>query len=225
MGAWSFLELHYQRPPIPVSIPSDPDNNGGVAQGSKTARGNRNDILMRPGMNTKRPRNNRNNQRRGSGQGGGGGRSNSFDSNGPDVKIRGNPRRALLSRLQRDQCPAATAAATPAEPASAPGWPGRAKSARQRCRRRCRGSTSGSRGGEERTRRRCAERSGQRAPARHRIARRVSRLYRYKRFITGGATLRTAIAAPIYSLVSSPVAHSRAETAAKPLNQRVPRQS
>jgi hypothetical protein len=42
-------------------------------------------------MNTKRPRNNRNNQRRGSGQGGGGGRSNSFDSNGPDVKIRGNP--------------------------------------------------------------------------------------------------------------------------------------
>ncbi len=42
-------------------------------------------------MNTKRPRNNRNNQRRGSGQGGGGGRPNSFDSNGPDVKIRGNP--------------------------------------------------------------------------------------------------------------------------------------
>ena len=42
-------------------------------------------------MNTKRPRNNRNNQRRGGGQGGGSGRPNSFDSNGPDVKIRGNP--------------------------------------------------------------------------------------------------------------------------------------
>ena len=42
-------------------------------------------------MNTKRPRNNRNNQRRGVGQGGGSGRPNSFDSNGPDVKIRGNP--------------------------------------------------------------------------------------------------------------------------------------
>ena len=43
-------------------------------------------------MNTKRPRNNRNNQRRGSSQGGGGGgRPNSYDSNGPDVKIRGNP--------------------------------------------------------------------------------------------------------------------------------------
>ena len=40
-------------------------------------------------MNSKRPRNYRNNQRRGSGQGGG--RPNSFDSNGPDVKIRGNP--------------------------------------------------------------------------------------------------------------------------------------
>lgn len=40
-------------------------------------------------MNSKRPRNHRNNQRRGSGQGGG--RPNSFDSNGPDVKIRGNP--------------------------------------------------------------------------------------------------------------------------------------
>ena len=40
-------------------------------------------------MNSKRPRNHRNNARRGgSGQGG---RSGTFDSNGPDVKIRGNP--------------------------------------------------------------------------------------------------------------------------------------
>ena len=42
---------------------------------------------MRPGLNAKRPRNNRNNARRGPTQG----RPHTFDSNGPDVKIRGNP--------------------------------------------------------------------------------------------------------------------------------------
>ena len=41
-------------------------------------------------MNSKRPRNNRNNQRRGSGQGGGR-QSHTLDSNGPGMKIRGNP--------------------------------------------------------------------------------------------------------------------------------------
>ena len=41
-------------------------------------------------MNSKRPRNNRNNPRRGSGQGGGR-QSHTFDSNGPGMKIRGNP--------------------------------------------------------------------------------------------------------------------------------------
>ncbi len=44
---------------------------------------------MRPGLNSKRPRTHRGNARRGgSGQGG---RSHTYDSNGPDVKIRGNP--------------------------------------------------------------------------------------------------------------------------------------
>lgn len=46
---------------------------------------------MRPGPNSKRPRNHRNNARRGGGGGGQGGRSGTYDSNGPDVKIRGNP--------------------------------------------------------------------------------------------------------------------------------------
>ncbi len=41
-------------------------------------------------MNSKRPRNNRNNARRGSGQGGGR-QSHTLDSNGPGMKIRGNP--------------------------------------------------------------------------------------------------------------------------------------
>ncbi len=41
-------------------------------------------------MNNKRPRNNRNNPRRGSGQGGGR-QNHSLDSNGPGMKIRGNP--------------------------------------------------------------------------------------------------------------------------------------
>ncbi len=41
---------------------------------------------MRSGLNAKRPRGNRSNIRRGPGQH----RSNSFDSNGPDVKVRGN---------------------------------------------------------------------------------------------------------------------------------------
>ena len=40
-------------------------------------------------MNSKRPRNNRNSPRRGSGQGGR--QSHSLDSNGPGMKIRGNP--------------------------------------------------------------------------------------------------------------------------------------
>ena len=40
-------------------------------------------------MNSKRPRNNRNNPRRGSGQGGR--QSHTLDSNGPGMKIRGNP--------------------------------------------------------------------------------------------------------------------------------------
>jgi len=44
---------------------------------------------MRPGINSKRPRNNRNNQRRGSGQGGR--QSHTLDSTGPGMKIRGNP--------------------------------------------------------------------------------------------------------------------------------------
>ena len=44
---------------------------------------------MRPGLNSKRPRNHRSNPRRGGfGQGG---RSGTYDSNGPDIKIRGNP--------------------------------------------------------------------------------------------------------------------------------------
>ncbi len=41
-------------------------------------------------MNSKRPRNNRNNQRRGGSQGGGR-QSNTLESNGPVMKIRGNP--------------------------------------------------------------------------------------------------------------------------------------
>ena len=41
-------------------------------------------------MNSKRPRNNRNNPRRNSGQGGGR-QFHSLDSNGPGMKIRGNP--------------------------------------------------------------------------------------------------------------------------------------
>ncbi len=41
-------------------------------------------------MNSKRPRNNRYNARRGSGQGGGR-QSHTLDSNGPGMKIRGNP--------------------------------------------------------------------------------------------------------------------------------------
>jgi len=41
---------------------------------------------MRPGGSGKRARNNRNHARRG---GGGGGRNQSYDSNGPDVKVRG----------------------------------------------------------------------------------------------------------------------------------------
>lgn len=48
---------------------------------------------MRPGGPGKRARNNRNHQqRRGSGGGGGGGgnRNQSFDSNGPEVKVRGS---------------------------------------------------------------------------------------------------------------------------------------
>ncbi len=50
----------------------------------------RNDAIMRPGMNSKRPRSNRNNARRGSGQGGGR-QSHTLDSTGPGMKIRGNP--------------------------------------------------------------------------------------------------------------------------------------
>lgn len=42
---------------------------------------------MRPGGSGKRARNNRNHSRRG---GGGGNRNQSFDSNGPDVKVRGS---------------------------------------------------------------------------------------------------------------------------------------
>ncbi len=42
---------------------------------------------MRPGLNSKRPRNNRNNMRRGPGNHN---RSQNFDSNGPDVKVRGS---------------------------------------------------------------------------------------------------------------------------------------
>jgi Domain of unknown function (DUF4167) len=46
---------------------------------------------MRPGGPGKRARNNRNHQqRRGSGGGGGGNRNQSFDSNGPEVKVRGS---------------------------------------------------------------------------------------------------------------------------------------
>lgn len=41
---------------------------------------------MRPGFHSKRPRSNRSNPRRGPSNN----RSNSFDSNGPDVKVRGN---------------------------------------------------------------------------------------------------------------------------------------
>lgn len=41
---------------------------------------------MRSGFNSKRPRNNRNNMRRGGSQN----RSQTFDSNGPDVKLRGS---------------------------------------------------------------------------------------------------------------------------------------
>ncbi len=41
---------------------------------------------MRPGYHSKRPRNNRSNPRRGPSNN----RSNSIDSNGPDVKVRGN---------------------------------------------------------------------------------------------------------------------------------------
>lgn len=43
---------------------------------------------MRPGGSGKRARNNRNHSRRGGG--GGGNRNQSFDSNGPDVKVRGS---------------------------------------------------------------------------------------------------------------------------------------
>lgn len=42
---------------------------------------------MRSGLNTKRPRNNRNNLRRGPGHHGG---PRTLDSNGPDIKIRGS---------------------------------------------------------------------------------------------------------------------------------------
>ena len=42
---------------------------------------------MRSGLNSKRPRNNRNNMRRG---GGSQNRSHTFDSSGPDVKLRGS---------------------------------------------------------------------------------------------------------------------------------------
>ena len=46
---------------------------------------------MRPGGSGKRARNNRNHVRRGGGGGGGGGnRNQSFDSNGPEVKVRGS---------------------------------------------------------------------------------------------------------------------------------------
>lgn len=41
---------------------------------------------MRPGLNSKRPRNHRPNTRRGPSHG----RSQSLDSNGPDIKVRGN---------------------------------------------------------------------------------------------------------------------------------------
>ena len=55
-------------------------------------------------MNSKRPRNNRNNQRRGSGGQGGNRQPHSLDSNGPDVKIRGNPNQIFekYSTLSRD---------------------------------------------------------------------------------------------------------------------------
>ncbi len=42
-------------------------------------------------MNNKRPRNNRNNSRRGGGGQGGGRQSHTLESNGPGMKIRGNP--------------------------------------------------------------------------------------------------------------------------------------
>ena len=42
-------------------------------------------------MNNKRPRNNRNNSRRGGGGQGGGRQSHNLESNGPGMKIRGNP--------------------------------------------------------------------------------------------------------------------------------------